>query len=151
MFIKKKERQQNAVLKRENAKKYKMGMGDIAFNIINYLVFIIIMLLCIFPFYYLFINTISSNELVRLGRIQLFPRDIHFENYIQVFKINGILEAFVVSVARTVLGTIWTVGGSAFLGYLMTKQEMWLRKVWYRLILITMYFSAGLIPWFINK
>ena len=61
MFIKKKERQQNAVLKRENAKKYKMGMGDIAFNIINYLVFIIIMLLCIFPFYYLFINTISSN------------------------------------------------------------------------------------------
>ena len=54
------------------------------------------------------------------------------------------------SVARTVLGTIWTVGGSAFLGYLMTKQEMWLRKVWYRLILITMYFSAGLIPWFIN-
>ena len=150
MFIKKKERQQNAVLKRENAKKYKMGMGDIAFNIINYLVFIIIMLLCIFPFYYLFINTISSNELVRLGRIQLFPRDIHFENYIQVFKINGILEAFVVSVARTVLGTIWTVGGSAFLGYLMTKQEMWLRKVWYRLILITMYFSAGLIPWFIN-
>mgnify|MGYP001025811867 CR=1 FL=1 len=150
MFIKKKERQQNAVLKRENAKKNKMGMGDIAFNIINYLVFIIIMLLCIFPFYYLFINTISSNELVRLGRIQLFPRDIHFENYIQVFKINGILEAFVVSVARTVLGTIWTVGGSAFLGYLMTKQEMWLRKVWYRLILITMYFSAGLIPWFIN-
>ena len=97
-------------------------MGDIAFNIINYLVFIIIMLLCIFPFYYLFINTISSNELVRLGRIQLLPRDIHFENYIQVFKINGILEAFVVSVARTVLGTIWTVGGSAFLGYLMTKQ-----------------------------
>jgi putative aldouronate transport system permease protein len=49
-----------------------------------------------------------------------------------------------------VLGTLWTVGGCAFLGYLCTKQEMWLRKVWYRLIIITMYFSAGLIPWYMN-
>ena len=37
------------------------------------------------------------------------------------------------------LGTLWTVSGSAFLGFLFTKQEMWLRKVWYRLIIITMY------------
>jgi putative aldouronate transport system permease protein len=65
-------------------------------------------------------------------------------------KIPGIMDALFVSVARTVLGTLWTVAGCAFLGYLVTKQEMWLRKVWYRLIIITMYFSAGLIPWYMN-
>ena len=58
----------------------RLSRGDITFNIINYTVFGIITLLCIFPFYYLFINTISSNELVRLGRIQLWPQEIHLEN-----------------------------------------------------------------------
>ena len=128
----------------------KLSKGDIAFNIINYTIFFLITLACLFPFYYLFINTISSNELVRLGKIQLYPRDIHFENYVQVMKIPGIMDALFVSIARTVLGTLWTVAGCAFLGYLVTKQEMWLRKVWYRLIIITMYFSAGLIPWYMN-
>ncbi len=127
-----------------------MTRGDHIFNAVNYTVFTLITIICLFPFYYLFINTISDNELVRLGYIQLYPRGIHFQNYVEVMKINGILDALLVSVARTVLGTVWTVGGSAMLGYLVTKQEMWLRKVWYRLIVVTMYFSAGLIPWYMN-
>lgn len=131
-------------------KKHPMSRGDLAFNIVNYTVFALITLACVFPFYYLFINTISSNELVRLGKIQLYPREIHFENYVQVMKINGMFDALLTSVARTVLGTLWTVAGSAFLGYLVSKQEMWMRRFWYRLIIITMYFSAGLIPWYMN-
>ncbi|MCH5287205.1 MAG: carbohydrate ABC transporter permease [Christensenellaceae bacterium] len=140
----------NQVKKHPKPHHQKLNKGDIAFNIVNYTVFLLITLACVFPFYYLFINTISSNELVSQGRIQLIPHQIHFENYVQVLKINGIFDALLVSVARTVLGTIWTVGGCAFLGYLVTKQEMWLRKLWYRLIVVTMYFSAGLIPWYLN-
>ena len=128
--------------KRPGPRGIRLSRGDIAFNIINYTVFGLITLLCIFPFYYLFINTISSNELVRLGKIQLWPRDIHLENYVQVLKVEGIADALFTSLARTSLGTVWTVAGCAFLGYLVTKEEMWLRKVWYRLIIITMYFFA---------
>ena len=102
--------------------KKKMAKGDLVFNIVNYTVFALITLVCIFPFYYLFINTISSNELVSQGRIQLYPMEIHFENYIQVMKIEGIFDALVTSVARTVLGTMYTVAGCAFLGYLCSKQ-----------------------------
>ena len=135
---------ENKMVKENHRKnKQKLSRGDVIFNICNYTVFILITLACIFPFYYLFINTISDNEMVRLGQIQLIPKGIHFENYVQVMKIDGIIDALFVSVARTVLGTVWTVGGCAFLGYLVTKQEMWLRKVWYRLIIITMYFSAA--------
>lgn len=130
--------------------KQKLTGWDVAFNIVNYTILTLIMLACVFPFYYLFINTISSNELVRLGHIQLYPREIHFENYIQVVKLNGIADALLVSLARTALGTAWTVAGCAFLGYLVTKREMWLRTLWYRLIIVTMYFSAGLIPWYMN-
>ena len=51
---------------------------------------------------------------------------------------------------RTVIGTLSTVGTSAFLGYMFTQEEMWHRKLWYRLIVATMYFNAGIIPWFIT-
>ena len=42
------------------------------------------------------------------------------------------------------------VAASGFIGYLVTKDEMWGRKFWYRFLVITMYFNAGLIPWFLN-
>jgi multiple sugar transport system permease protein/putative aldouronate transport system permease protein len=42
------------------------------------------------------------------------------------------------------------VMASALIGYLVTKQEMWHRKFWYRFLVITMYFNAGTIPWFMN-
>ena len=45
----------------------RMSRGDRVFHIVNYTVFSLITLACLFPFYYLFINTISDNELVRLG------------------------------------------------------------------------------------
>ena len=124
--------------------------GEVVFNIMNYGFFGLFTFLCIFPFYYLFINTISDNQLVSLGQVLFYPKGIQFENYIQVLKIQGLADAAVTSILRTVLGTVWTVGGSAFLGYLVTKKEMWHRKLFYRLIIITMYFNAGLIPWYMN-
>jgi len=131
-------------------RRHPRSASDTLFNIINYTVFALFTLICIFPFYYLFINTISDNELVALGRITLYPQGVQFQNYVEVLKIEGLSSAALTSVARTVLGTIWSVGGSAFLGYLVTKQEMWHRKLFYRLIIITMYFNAGLIPWYMN-
>ena len=52
---------------KKHKKPGRVTAGDIIFNIINYLVFALFTLICIFPFYYLFINTISDNELVRKG------------------------------------------------------------------------------------
>ena len=45
----------------DNHYRMQQSTGDKIFNIVNYTVFILITLACIFPFYYLFINTISSN------------------------------------------------------------------------------------------
>lgn len=107
-------------------------------------------IICIFPFYYLFINTISDNDLVVKGLINFIPRGIHFGNYAALLNVSDLMSSFIVSVTRTVFGTSLMVAASAFIGYLVTQQEMWGRKVWYRFIVITMYFNAGLIPWFLN-
>jgi multiple sugar transport system permease protein/putative aldouronate transport system permease protein len=126
------------------------GVGNTVFNICNGLFFFLFTLICVFPFYYLFINTISNNELVGSGQINLIPRGFHISNYLSIFKASALQRAAIVTVARTVLGTILMVLTSAFVAFLVTKQAMFARKFIYRFIIITMYFNAGLIPWFLN-
>ena len=131
-------------------RKYRLKPGDVVFNILNYLFFTLFTIACIFPFYYLFINTISDNDLVIRGVINFVPRGIHLDNYTALLNVSDLSSALIVSLSRTVLGTALMVAASGFIGYLVTKDEMWGRKFWYRFLVITMYFNAGLIPWFLN-
>ena len=124
--------------------------NDRLFALINGSFFVLFALVCIFPFYYLFINTISDNELVRTGQIKWIPQGIHFNNYVQLRHVDGMLSATLVSIARTLLGTATMVLASGFVGYLVTKHEMYGRRILYRLLIVTMYFNAGLIPWYLN-
>ena len=137
-----------ATTNRKNKIKY--SKADHAFNIVNYLVFALITLVCAYPFYYLIINSISANDMSNNGLINFLPKQIHFQNYIDVLKMSGIGTAALVSVGRTVIGTVCTVMASAYLGFMFTQEKMWHRKLWYRLLVITMYFNAGLIPMFMT-
>lgn len=67
-----------------------------------------------------------------------------------MFKVNDLWNSVVVTVGRTLIGTCLMVFVSGLAGYLVTKEEMWHRKFWYRFLVITMYFNAGLIPWYLN-
>ena len=123
---------------------------DILFKIVNYSIFLLFTFLCAYPFYYLIINSISSNELSSNGMINFLPRQIHFQNYKDVFQLSGLSSAVIVSIARTVLGTACTVMASAYLGFMFTQKKMWHRSFFYRFVVVTMYFSAGLIPMFMT-
>lgn len=135
---------------KKHKKKYKSTPGDIVFNVINYIIFTIFTLACIFPFYYLFINTISDNDLVVKGVINFLPRGINLNNYKTLLSVSDLGNALIVTIARTVIGTALMVMASGLVGYLVTKKELWGRKFWYRFLIITMYFNAGTIPWFMN-
>ena len=74
----------------------------------------------------------------------------HWDNYKTVLGLDGLGQAAWISVARTVIGTVLTVLASAYLGFMFTQQKMWKRSFWYRFVVITMYFNAGLIPMFIT-
>jgi len=130
--------------------KYDGGVADRIISVITYIVYSFFAFVCAYPFYYIFINTISNNDLSKRGKVLFWPKEIHFNNYTQVFQIPELFDALWVSVARTVLGTALTVVIAAFLGYMFTRETLWLRKFWYRFVAITMYFNAGIIPWFIT-
>lgn len=129
---------------------FNTSAGSVTFNIINYAIFALFTLICIYPFYYLIINTFSANDLSDNGLINFYPQGIHFSNYVEVLKLKGLGHAAMISVLRMVIGTILTVAASAYLGFMFTQKKMWKRSLWYRSMVITMYFNAGLIPAFIT-
>jgi ABC-type glycerol-3-phosphate transport system permease component len=127
-----------------------MTPGDRLLSVINYTVFFLFALACTYPFYYVFINTISNNKISERGQVLFYPIQVHLQNYIDAFRMPGLAEAAFISVARTVVGTILTVLFAAFLGFMCTREHLWKRRFWYRFIVITMYFNAGIIPWYIT-
>lgn len=131
-------------------KKIRTSASDKMINVIIYVVFTLFALICVYPFYYVIINTLSANDISAKGDVIFYPIGMHLQNYKDVFKIPGLWDATVVSVGRTVIGTLLTVGASALLGFMFTQQDMWGRKFWYRFTIITMYFNAGIIPWYLT-
>ncbi|HEY8500883.1 MAG TPA: carbohydrate ABC transporter permease [Clostridia bacterium] len=131
-------------------KKSSLTAGSVIFNITNYALFGLFTLICVFPFYYILINTISDNKLVSMGRIMFIPQGLHFENYLGAFRIKNLSQAAWVSLSRTVLGTILVIIATSFPGYTLSKREFWRRSFWYRFVVATMYFNAGIIPVYVT-
>lgn len=106
-------------------------------------------LICVYPFYYIFIYSISIPNEAMKG-IYLLPRGLTMENYRQLFIQNNILLAALVSVSRTVVGTAVTLFCTSFFAFLLTQDKLRYRRAMYRLVVMTMYLSAGLIPWYMT-
>ena len=106
------------------------------------------MVICLYPFYYVIIYSVSLPS--EAPKALLLPKGFSLQTYQTILLLNDIKGAFAVSVLRTVLGTVITIFATSFLAYLMTKQEMFGKKVLYRFIIITMYLNAGLIPWYLT-
>lgn len=128
----------------------KASKADVVFNIFAYTIFSVLILIFAYPFYYLLINTISDNTLVEANKIVLLPEGIHFQNYVKILGMKELENGALISLARTLLGTASTLIFTAYAGYVFSKTEMWGRKLWYRLTVSTMYFSAGMIPIYLN-
>jgi len=130
--------------------KEKLSLSGAVFNVFNYAILIAFTIICVFPLYFILINTLSTNDLAVKNQILFWPIGLHFENYIRVFQLRGLWDAAKISLSRTVLGTFLTVTVSSFLGYAFSRPEYWKKTIWYRFVVVTMYFNAGMIPFFLT-
>lgn len=131
-------------------KKKKMSREEKIFHVIMYPIFGLFFFVCAYPFYYLLICTISDGSAVDLGKVLFWPKGINFTNYVKIITVNNLANSAIVSVSRVVIGTVLQLLVCSYVAYFFTKQNMWGRKFWYRMTAITMYFSAGMIPMYLN-
>jgi putative aldouronate transport system permease protein len=125
------------------------GFGNRLFDVINYFLLLLFVVICIYPFYYVLIYSISNPATVSQG-IFLLPSGFNLDTYKTIMSLPDIRNSFFISTARTVIGTGLTVICCSFFAYLLSKEKMFLRKVVYRMLVITLYINAGLIPWYIT-
>lgn len=131
-------------------KKKKIPKKELAFQACMVLLFTLLFLSCVYPFYYIFIASISDPEAVKRTMITWYPVQPTLANYKQVFELNGIWNAFLVSIARTFAGTFVTLFFTSILAYTLTKKELPFRKLFYSIAIVSMYINAGLIPWYLT-
>ncbi|MCM1037751.1 MAG: carbohydrate ABC transporter permease [Ruminococcus sp.] len=118
-------------------------------NILDYIllvVFIFLIIITIYPF--LNVLAISLNDPIDTMRNINFiiPRQFTWSNYVYVFKENNLFKAFVLSVARTLVGAGLGVVCTAMIAYVLSRKDFYFNKVFTILFVITMYVSGGLIP-----
>ncbi|SEO48806.1 carbohydrate ABC transporter permease [Paenibacillus sp. OV219] len=125
------------------------SLGDKIFVICNYTFLALLMVITLYPF----LNTLAYSLNAGLdslkGDIYLWPRLFSIENYKFVFKEATILHATLISVLRTIIGTVITVFCSAMVAYTLSRQDYVLRKFITIAFILTMYFYGGLIPVFL--
>lgn len=131
-----------------NVKSAKISTADILFYALTYTVMVLLVFICFYPFYYVFIYSVSDPALAQKG-IVLLPKGITLSNYIRVLKLKGIFHSFLISLIRTVSGTGITVLACSFFAYLVTKN-LYGRRIIYRFVIVTMYLNSGLIPWYLT-
>lgn len=113
-----------------------------------YLVSVLILIVTLYPF--IFIVIISFNEGIdaSLGGIYFWPRKFTLENYTQFLTDLKWLRGIGITVLRTVIGTFIGVLFTTLVAYGLSFRELLHRKVYMTLIIISMYFSGGIIPYY---
>jgi len=109
-------------------------------------------LLCfisLYPVWYTIIISFNDSTDSLRGGIYWFPREFSLESYKTVFQDTAIINGFIITILRTVLGTITSVFFTAMVGYAFSKKHIMGNKVYMILGTITMFFGGGLIPTFI--
>ncbi|MCR4679711.1 MAG: carbohydrate ABC transporter permease [Lachnospiraceae bacterium] len=117
-----------------------------AIDIILFLVFVIIIIITLYPF--LNVLAISFNDATdTIKNINfIIPRMFTLSNYKYVFKDSNFVMPFVTSVSRTLVGTLIGVFTTSMLAYTLSRKDFVFHKPFTILFVITMYVGGGLIP-----
>lgn len=120
-----------------------------AFDIVNTLIMALICFVCLYPIWYVIVNSFNDAKDALLGGIYWWPRKFSLRNYAKVLGDASVLQAFKITVLKTVLGTTVNVFFTAMVAYPLSKSHLVGRKFYMAVGTITMFFSGGLIPGFL--
>lgn len=128
---------------------FKPTLSDRVFDIVNFTFMTLVMIVTLYPF--LNVLAISLNDSVDTvrGGIYLWPREFTLENYVQIFKYDGLITGAKITILRTLAGTFLGLLSGTMLGYVLSRVDFQGRKFMSTFLALTMYFSGGMIPVFI--
>jgi putative aldouronate transport system permease protein len=119
------------------------------FDVVNYTLLTIFSLIAIYPMYYVFIGALSNGDSYAAGGVWLLPKNITFSNFIVIFYDEMLWYAFRNTILKTIFGTGLSLIFTSIVAYAMSRKELRFRKTIRFISIFTMFFSGGLIPYFV--
>lgn len=130
--------------------KRKLEITELVFKILSYLFLTVFSLCCLYPFVYAVSASISSASAVDYNQVILFPKDIQFDAFASIFNNNMFWNAYTNTLFLTVFGTLFTLTYSILGAYALSKKRLLFRTGFNFFLVFTMWFSAGIVPQYIN-
>ena len=130
--------------------KRKLEVSELIFKIISYTLLTVFALACLYPFIYAISAAISGEHEVDYNEIILLPKNIQFDAFRAMFTNNMFWNAYSNTLFLTIFGTIWALGYSILGAYALSKKRLLFRKTFNFFLVFTMWFSAGIVPQYLN-
>ncbi len=126
---------------------YKRSIGSKIFDIFNHIFMIGIILVTLYPMYYVLVSSLSdSGSLIGTRGLVLFPKGLNIASYKAVFSNPNIFTGYRVTIFVVVVGTVLSIITTAIGAFLITRKTFKARKALSYMMVFTMYFSGGMIP-----
>lgn len=130
--------------------KRKLEISELIFKIISYTLLTVFALCCLYPFVYAVSASISGRSAVEYGSIVLFPKDVQFDAFARMFGDNMFWNAYSNTLFLTLYGTLWAMFTAILGAYALSKRRLLFRKFFNFFLVFTMWFSAGIVPQYLN-
>lgn len=130
-------------------RKSKLNKKIYPFDIFNGTFMVIFMILCVFPLIYVLAGSFNQGRDYSAGGVFLLPRVFTFENYKVVLTNPALWQGYLVTILRTLIGTVTALIYTSAVAYAMSRPNLKFKKTIYWINLFTMFFGGGLIPYFL--
>jgi len=130
--------------------KRKLEVSELIFKVLSHVLLIAFAICCLYPFLYAISAAISGIEAVEGGQLVLLPKDLQFEAFGNMFNNNMFWNSYTNTLFITFYGTLFSMGTSILGAYALSKKRLLFRKTFNFFLVFTMWFSAGLVPQYLN-
>jgi len=130
--------------------KRRLEGSELLFKIFAYFLLTVFSIACLYPFVYAISSAISGKYYVESNLIVLLPKEIQFDAFMAVFKDNGFWSSYANTLFLTFFGTIFSLLVAILGAYALSKKRLMFRKGFNFFLVFTMWFSAGVVPQFLN-
>lgn len=124
--------------------------GDKVYYFFSGLFILGMVIVTLFPLYFILIASFSSPNDVMLGKVILLPSNPTLKAYDLVFKNQNIWNAYGNTVLYTLVGTAFSLVATLTAAFVLSRKGLIGSRFCMLMILFTMYFSGGLIPSYFN-